>query len=458
MPPRKRRAASPPAEDEKAPRRRSRRVSSTPKKSNYFEDRDDDDDDDDDEDDYEVDAKVVEHESDVPESEVDDDEETAQSKKRGRGRPKLQAAKPKVQTVKAKVKPTPKAASARAVKKQKIEQSEDDYQDGQLDKDNKGEEDEDEDEGERVTFIPHVKLRPLDGMDYSDDTVHKNTILFLKDLKAHNQRSWLKSHDAEYRRALKDWNLFVETISPKITEIDFTVPELPAKDLVFRIHRDIRFSKDPTPYKAHFSAAWSRTGKKGPYACYYIHLQPGSCFVGGGLWCPEASHLQKLRASIDERPQRWRRALNDERFKSTFLPKAAKKGGDEAALKAFAETNKGNALKTKPKGYLADHRDIELLKLRNFTMSKKVDDHIFTKEDAQEKVCEIISAMHPFITFLNRIVMPDLDDEDDSEDEDGDDDGLDDGQENGDAEENGNPEETDDGEEGEGKDWSTHKF
>lgn len=143
------------------------------------------------------------------------------------------------------------------------------------------------------------------------------------------------------------------------------------------------------------------------------------------MWCPEASHLQKLRASIDERPQRWRRALNDERFKSTFLPKAAKKGGDEAALKAFAETNKGNALKTKPKvtfngnlsrmkkarqrkneqlanlvsqGYLVDHRDIELLKLRNFTMSKKVDDQIFTKEDAQEKVCEIISAMHPFVS------------------------------------------------------------
>ncbi|WQF86105.1 Putative hypothetical protein CHP02453 [Colletotrichum destructivum] len=451
MPPRKRRAASPPAEAEKAPSRRSRRVSSTPKKSSYFEDRDDDDDG------YEGDGKV-EDESDVPESEVDDDEEEDPPKKRGRGRPKIQVAKPKVQNVKSKVKTPQKTASARAVKKQKVEESEDGYQDEQLDEDDKGEEDEDEDEddfeGERVTFIPHVKLRPLDGMDYSDDTVHKNTILFLKDLKAHNQRSWLKSHDAEYRRALKDWNSFVETISPKITEIDFTVPELPAKDLVFRIHRDIRFSKDPTPYKAHFSAAWSRTGKKGPYACYYIHLQPGSCFVGGGLWCPEASHLQKLRASIDERPQRWRRALNDERFKSTFLPKAAKKGGDEAALKAFAETNKGNALKTKPKGYLADHRDIELLKLRNFTMSKKVDDQIFTKEDAQEKVCEIISAMHPFITFLNRIVMPDLDDEDDSEDEDG----LDDGQENDDAEENGNPEETDDEEEGKGKDWSTHKF
>ncbi|KAK1989015.1 hypothetical protein LZ30DRAFT_744633 [Colletotrichum cereale] len=437
MPARKRRAASPPAEVEDEPRRRSRRISSTPKKSKYFDGSDEDDE-------FDGDAKLKD-ETDEPESEVDEEEEVEQPKKRGRGRPRGQTAKPKA-------KPQPKAAKTKAAKKQKVEEVEDNYQDEQPDE----EDDEGDDfEGERrVTIIPLEKLRPLDGVDYSDETVHKNTLLFLKDLKAHNQRSWLKSHDGEYRRALKDWNSFVETITPKAIEVDFTIPELPAKDLVFRIHRDIRFSKDPTPYKAHFSAAWSRTGKKGPYACYYIHLEPGSCFIGGGLWCPEASHLQKLRESIDERPRRWRRALNDERFKRTFLPKAAKKGGEEGALKAFAETNKGNALKTKPKGYLADHRDIELLKLRNFTISKKIDDRIFTEEDAQDKVCEIIAAMHPFITFLNSIVMPDLnmDDEDDSEDEeDGD-------QENGDAEEGGNPEETGDEEEEEGKDWSTHKF
>ncbi|KAK2024044.1 hypothetical protein LX32DRAFT_643997 [Colletotrichum zoysiae] len=443
MPARKRRATSPPAEVEDEPRRRSRRISSTPRKSKYFDASDEDDE-------FDGDAKFKD-EADEPESEVDDDddEEVEPPKKRGRGRPKGQAAKPKA-------KPQPKAAKAKVVKEHKAEEAEDNYQDEQPDEDDDEDDDDEGDdfEGERrVTIIPLEKLRPLGGVDYSDETVHKNTLLFLKDLKAHNQRSWLKSHDGEYRRALKDWNSFVETLTPKVTEVDFTIPELPAKDLVFRIHRDIRFSKDPTPYKAHFSAAWSRTGKKGPYACYYIHLEPGSCFIGGGLWCPEASHLQKLRESIDERPRRWRRALNDERFKRTFLPKAAaaaaRKGGEEGALKAFAETNKGNALKTKPKGYLADHRDIELLKLRNFTISKKVDDRIFTEEDAQDKVCGIIAAMHPFITFLNSIVMPDpnLDEEDDSEDEgDGD-------QENGDGEEDGSPrEETGDEDEEEGKD------
>ncbi|KXH57123.1 hypothetical protein CSAL01_09893 [Colletotrichum salicis] len=438
MPARKR-AASPAAEDE--PRRRSRRVSSTPKKSMYFEGDDDDDD-------FDGDAKV-ENESDEVQSEGDDEEEE-QPKKRGRGRPKGSAAKPKA-------KPQPTPSKSKAVKRQKIENVEDEYQDDQPEEDEDEEEEDEEDYESRVTVIPHEKLRGLDGQEYSNDTVHKNTMLFLKDLRAHNQRSWLKSHDGEYRRSLKDWNTFVETITPKITEVDFTIPELPAKDLVFRIHRDIRFSKDPTPYKAHFSAAWSRTGKKGPYACYYIHLQPGSCFVGGGLWCPEASHLQKLRESIDERPRRWRRVLNDERFKRTFLPKSAQKGGEEAALKGFAETNKGNALKTKPKGYLVDHRDIELLKLRNFTTSKKVDDKVFTADDAQEQICEIIAAMHPFITFLNSIVMPDFNADDDDDDSDEDEEGEN-GEANDDAEENGDAEETGDEDERKGKDWSTHKF
>lgn len=149
------------------------------------------------------------------------------------------------------------------------------------------------------------------------------------------------------------------SLTPKIIDVDFTIPDLPAKDIVFRIHRDIRFSKDPTPYKPHFSAAWSRTGRKGPYACYYIHAEPGGhCFVGGGLWHPPAEQLQLLRESIDERPARWRRVLNEERFRRVFLDgrvrseKGEKSGGDddaEAAITAFAAANQQNALKTKPK-------------------------------------------------------------------------------------------------------------
>lgn len=111
----------------------------------------------------------------------------------------------------------------------------------------------------------------------------------------------------------------------------------------------MRFSKDPTPYKAHYGAAFSRTGRKGPYACYYVHCDPGACFVGGGLWMPDAARLAKLRRSVDERPRAWRRVLGEEAFRRTFLPGVKSADGDEACLRAFAKHNKEHALKTKPK-------------------------------------------------------------------------------------------------------------
>ncbi|CAK7240618.1 MAG: hypothetical protein STHCBS139747_002063 [Sporothrix thermara] len=331
--------------------------------------------------------------------------------------------------------------------------------------------DDDDEGGPRRTFIPHKKLRDLGGVDYSDHTVHPVTMLFLKDLKANNRREWLKGNDAEFRRAQQDWLSYVESLGARMAiEADDTLPELPAKDVVFRIYRDIRFSKNPQPYKPHFSAAWSRTGKKGPYAFYYVHCEPSNCFIGGGLWYPDNDQLRLVRASIDERPARWRRALvEDKRLRETFYPTPVaaapktKKGGgnkrtskaskeaaeadsaqaaqaaadaDEAAAKkAFAKLNAENALKKKPLGYSADHRDIELLKLRNFFAHKKLPDSIFTDADGQDRMIATVQALVPFVTHLNRIVRPDPGDESDSEEEDGEED-----------EEEGDEEDEDEGE------------
>ncbi|TKA69863.1 hypothetical protein B0A55_08920 [Friedmanniomyces simplex] len=129
--------------------------------------------------------------------------------------------------------------------------------------------------------IKKPKARPAGKTPYSDSTIHPNTLLFLKDLAANNNREWLKMNDAEFRQAEKDWHSYVEQLTERLVEIDDTVPELPVKDVVFRIYRDVRFSPDPTPYKPYFSAAWSRTGRKGPYAHYYIQISPNNeTFVG----------------------------------------------------------------------------------------------------------------------------------------------------------------------------------
>ncbi|KAL7811432.1 hypothetical protein V8C44DRAFT_330419 [Trichoderma aethiopicum] len=398
---------SAPKEEAAGTRRRSGRLSSTQVRSSYFESSSD-------ETEEQTSkpsghkkgvtqskkrARDAESESDQEQSKDGSGEDSApiQPKKRSRGRP-------------------PKKAKEES-------DDADQYNDVPDDEDDKDVEDEDEDDDEdgprRVEIIPLEKLRDTGGVSYEDHRLHKNTMLFLRDLKANNKRPWLKSHDGEYRRALKDWQSFVEATTQTLIQVDDTIPELPAKDVIFRIHRDIRFSKDPTPYKPHFSAAWSRTGRKGPYAVYYIHCEPKKSFVGGGLWHPEAAHLAKLRQSIDERPQRWRRAMADPLFRKTFFPALEKKGVEDV-VKAFVGRNQENALKKKPMGYEVTHRDIALLKLRNFTVLKHLDDQVLCSDDAQAKLKDILSGLSGFVTFLNSIVMPDPNlDDDESDDEDG---------------------------------------
>ncbi|KAK5016187.1 hypothetical protein LTR60_002525, partial [Cryomyces antarcticus] len=98
-------------------------------------------------------------------------------------------------------------------------------------------------------IIKKLKARPAGSTPYTADTIHLNTVLFLKDLRANNDREWLKMHDPDYRASLSDFNSFVECLTQKVVEVDNTIPELPVKDIVYRIYRDIRFSPDQTPYK-----------------------------------------------------------------------------------------------------------------------------------------------------------------------------------------------------------------
>ncbi|KAJ5321537.1 Conserved hypothetical protein CHP02453 [Penicillium atrosanguineum] len=247
----------------------------------------------------------------------------------------------------------------------------------------------------KEVFIPKPKARDAGDVAYEDETLHPNTKLFLQDLAENNEREWLKAHDPDYRAAKKDFELFVETLTPKIAGVDGTVPELPVKDLVFRIHRDIRFSKNPLPYKIHFSAAWSRTGKKGPYAAYYVHFQPGACFVGCGLWHPEAEPLALLRADIDENASRWKEVLRAPAMRREFLNGAP--DDDDAVVKAFTHRNKESALKTKPKGYEADNANILLLRLRSFTIGRPISDKEMLAPDAQDRIAALVGVMEPFL-------------------------------------------------------------
>ncbi|KAL9136345.1 MAG: hypothetical protein Q9175_002444 [Cornicularia normoerica] len=298
--------------------------------------------------------------------------------------------------------------------------------------------------GEAV-FIKLPKAREAGKVPFTDSTIHPNTMLFLKDLRANNDREWLKMHDADYRQSKKDFDSFVECLTEKVIEQDETIPELPPKDLTFRIYRDIRFSPDPTPYKTHFSAAWSRTGRKGPYAGYYVQVQPNGSFVGAGVWHPEAPPLALMRKDVDLKSHKIKAVLTAAELRKEFLGGIA--NDEKKAVKAFVGMNTENMLKTKPKGYEKDNPNIDLLKLRNFTIGKKLKDEEVLGPGGLGRIVELIGILTPFVSYLNSVVMPD--EEPSSEDDDGED--GEDGQEEGGNEEEGEEEEEEEEGEGEGE-------
>ncbi|KAK0507353.1 hypothetical protein JMJ35_010391 [Cladonia borealis] len=384
------------------PSRQSKRLKSspttslkiTPKKSQYFEHGSSSDSESESElanegsgyEDEDASASLI---SSHPESELDDEEdeyvsEEDASKKRKRGRPKT---KTNGKAISIEIKgqelwrPGVKAATA---------------------------------PGEAV-YIKLPKAREAGKTPYTDGTIHPNTFLFLKDLRANNDREWLKMHDPDYRQSKKDWDTFVESLTEKIIEKDDTIPELPPKDLTFRIYRDIRFSPDPTPYKTHFSAAWSRTGRKGPYAAYYVQVQPNGSFVGAGVWHPEPAPMALLRKEIDKKSHKIKEVLMAPDMRKEFFGGI---GPDEKkAVKAFVGMNTENALKTKPKGYEADNPNIDLLRLRNYTIGHKLKDDEVLGPGGLGRIAQLIGILTPFVTYLNSVIMPDEDASSDEEEE-----------------------------------------
>ncbi|KAJ5571401.1 hypothetical protein N7535_005061 [Penicillium sp. DV-2018c] len=257
-------------------------------------------------------------------------------------------------------------------------------------------------------IIMKPKARPAGSTPYQDETLHPNTRLFLLDLADNNDRQWMKAHDHDYRAAKKDFETFIESLTPKIAEIDPTVPELPVKDLVFRVHRDIRFSKNPTPYKTHFSAAWLVLRLDHLLEKNVTEQSTGLGLVKRdrcGLWNPEPAPLAMLREEIDGNSAGLKEILRAPEMRRLFLKGAA--DDDDAVVDAFTHHNRESALKTKPKGYDADNKNIKLLRLRSFTIGKPISDEELTGGDAQERITALIGVMEPFVTYLNSVVMPD---------------------------------------------------
>src|SRR6185369_7583421 len=144
------------------------------------------------------------------------------------------------------------------------------------------------------------------------------TLKFLKDLKKNNNKPWFDAHRKQYEAAKNDFEILIQSILDKHSKNDPDLKELTAKKCMFRINRDVRFSKDKSPYKTNFGASMDKGGKKSGLAGYYFHLEPGKSFIGGGIWMPQPDALRKVRQEIDYGFDEFRKIVESKKFRSIF--------------------------------------------------------------------------------------------------------------------------------------------
>ncbi|MBK9733625.1 MAG: DUF2461 domain-containing protein [Saprospiraceae bacterium] len=221
-----------------------------------------------------------------------------------------------------------------------------------------------------------------------------NTIDFLRDLKHNNHKGWFDQNRNRYDIVKSDYLNLASNILAEMKKADETLDILSPKDCIFRINKDIRFSKDKTPYKTNLGIALHPYGKKMQLAAYYVHIEEGQSFVGGGLWAPEAPLLSKVRKEIHYFYNDLETILENSAFKKTF---------------GSLDVEEGQKLSRPPKGYEMDDQAIEFLKLKSFTVSRSISDSILTSEKLMPFIVESFKVLQPFLIFINRGLMSDED-------------------------------------------------
>jgi len=214
------------------------------------------------------------------------------------------------------------------------------------------------------------------------------TIKFLKDLKKNNHKEWFDANRKQYDAAKEDFAGLIKKVIEMHGKKDETIASLQPKDCVFRINRDIRFSKDKTPYKTNFGASINRGGKKSVFSGYYFHCEPGGeSFVGGGLWMPEPEDLKKVRQEIDYSFAEFKKIITSKKFTGVY--KELYKGEDIL-------------LNREPKGYEKDNPAIEFIKLKAFIAMQPLTEADLVGKDLLKKIGTAYETLQPLIMFINR--------------------------------------------------------
>jgi uncharacterized protein (TIGR02453 family) len=215
----------------------------------------------------------------------------------------------------------------------------------------------------------------------------KPTLAFLDQLAKNNNKPWFETHRAQYEQARTGFEEFVQLLIAEISKFD-DLGMLSARECIFRINRDLRFSKDKSPYKTNMGASIAPGGKKGVRLSYYLHLMPhDQSFLGGGMHMPMPDQLSKFRQAIDRDAAPFKKIIRAKSFVQQF----GMLGGDKLA--------------TAPKGYAKDHPEIELLKLKEVVAGRQLRDKEILSPGIVVDTARTFQALKPFLRYLDSVLL-----------------------------------------------------
>ena len=216
-------------------------------------------------------------------------------------------------------------------------------------------------------------------------SIQKSTFQFLNELKKNNNRDWFAEHKPTYQAEHESFKKFFAHVHSLMLEHDDI-----EKMKVHRIYRDVRFRKDKTPYKTHFSGGFARAGKR-LRGGYYLHIEEGNSFLAGGFWGPNKEDLFRIRQEFAADDTEMRRIMNEPEFKKTFGT-------------AFL----GDAVKVAPKGFDKTHPAIDLIKPKQFYFEHSFSDEEVFNQEFANKVNEKFKIIRPYFDYMSDVLTTNL--------------------------------------------------
>ena len=217
--------------------------------------------------------------------------------------------------------------------------------------------------------------------------IPKNTISFLKELKLNNNREWFNENKDRFNTIQSQVKIFALEVNDSLNVSDNI-----EKIKIFRIYRDLRFSKDKTPYKKNIGMAFHRA-KPELRGGYYLEISADESFIAVGFWNPNKEDLLRIRKEIEIDGQEFKRIINQKKIKEIW--------GDL----------KGDEVKTSPKGFTSDHEYIDLIKKKQFIFIKKLKEKDILDEKFQKELVNYFESIRPFFDYMSEVLTTNLDGE-----------------------------------------------